>query len=583
MNKLLLKLRDKKGIILPLALTYVLIFTAEIAGLTQYASNTHRLIVSEQNHLQAFYLAEAATEKAVAAVRLYVATNGASPSSGALSTLGAAPTVTSSGVSYSSSSVAFANGGGWTSKVLSEGDYAGLSGNVQTVNISFTATDTKNGVTHTATVSQALELQLIPIFQFGVFYQNDLEILPGANMTFSGAVHTNGNMYVGNDNAGNSTSFQSTITSAGTIIHGRKDGGTIASGGVRVEDSAGAYQDMYSGGSWLDSNDSNWQNGAIDRWDGNVKSAAHGVKTLTLPISTGSQPHQIIERRVSGENATLQAQKMDYKANLRIIDGSVMAQNGSAIELRYCSGGGTFNGTSCPGGQSIVNPVSSTQYYNFREAKTMKSTDINVGLLKNSPAFQSLVSANNGVVIYVSDRRSSGSATYEDVVRLTNGASLPTKGMTLAAENPVYIKGDYNTTSKQPSGIVSDAFNVLSNAWSDSNSTNTNLTNKNASATTINTALITGNKNTTSGNYNGGFENLMRFHENWSGITMTYAGSVANLYTSTIATGNWVYGGNYYTAPTRSWSYDSSFSNPSYSIPGFPSVYSVVKSGYEAN
>src|SRR5262249_32791680 len=39
----------------------------------------------------------------------------------------------------------------------------------------------------------------IPLFQFLAFYSNDLEILPGANMTLHGRVHTNSNLYVNSD------------------------------------------------------------------------------------------------------------------------------------------------------------------------------------------------------------------------------------------------------------------------------------------------------------------------------------------------------------------------------------------------
>jgi len=36
-----------------------------------------------------------------------------------------------------------------------------------------------------------------PIFQFAVFYNDDLEVLPGPGMNISGRVHTNGDMYLG--------------------------------------------------------------------------------------------------------------------------------------------------------------------------------------------------------------------------------------------------------------------------------------------------------------------------------------------------------------------------------------------------
>ena len=65
-------------------------------------------------------------------------------------------------------------------------------------------------------------------------------------------------------------------------------------------------------------------------------------------------------------------------------------------------------------------------------------------------------------------------------------------------------------------------------------------------------------------------------------MNLTFSGSVIVLYNSQQATGNWVYGGNYYNAPNRIWGYDVSLSDANYSIPGFPSVYNVAKAGYEA-
>ena len=575
-----IKKLGRKGMVLPLVLTYATVFAAALAGLSEYASHTQRLVQSQQNYLKAFYLGEAATEKAVAAVQNYIATNGTVPDAATLTTITQTPNVSSSYVTYSAASVGTITTA-WSNKTLSAGDYSGLSGSAETLTLSATTNDSVGGVDHSTVVTQTLEVQLIPIFQFGVFYQEDLEILPGANLTFAGPVHTNGSLYVGNDSAGTSTSFDSSITAYGDIIHGRKDGGSIASGAVNIKDNNGTYQPMLSGGSWLDSNASDWSTESQSRWTTNVKSGVHGVKALTLPIPAASNPHALIERRLAGDSAQVQTQKMDYKAHLRVIDGVVTNQAGSTVELRYCSGGATYSG-SCPGGQSVVNPISSTTFKNFRENKTAYSTDIDIAKLNSSPAFQTLVSANNGVVLYFSDRRNTGSSTKQDSVRLVNGSTLPTKGLTVASENPMYVKGDYNTVSKKPSGLVSDAFNILSNAWSDANSTNTNLTGKTASNTTVQSAVITGNLDTTTGQYNGGFENIHRLHEKWSSKTLTFKGSVAVLYNSTVATGAWVYGGNYYTAPSRVWSFDTDLSSPSYTIPGLPSVYNVTKSGYEA-
>ncbi|MCG3177093.1 MAG: hypothetical protein MOGMAGMI_02059 [Candidatus Omnitrophica bacterium] len=578
-------IRNESGAVLPVIMGFVFIFALEIVGLSEYAASAMRQVRAQESRVRALYLAEAATDKSLAQVKMFFASNGAAPTAAQLQTMSAdTPNIPAQ--------YTYADGGGtntldvgyygnWTAKTLSVGDYAGLNGNTQSIDVSVQVRDLTGQTQSTLTLNQRLEVQLIPIFQFGVFYENDLEILPGANMTFAGPVHGNKNLYLAAE-SGASLSFQSQMTAAGDIFHGRKDSVKNMPGAVNIQDGSGTNQNMSNGdGTWLDSNDPDWLLESHDRWDGNVSSADHGVSQLKIPLPTGSQAQVMIDRRVAGESAEVQAQKMDYKAHLRIIDGQVYNSAGNTVELRYCSGGGNFSNGTCPQGQTVVNPVTSTTFYNGREGRTIKSTDIDVAKLNSSPAFQTIkAGVTGGVILYTSDRRSQGSNTYQDAVRLVNGSTLPTGGMTVASENPLYIKGNYNTVNKQPSGVVGDSFNVLSNAWNDGNSTQ-GLSNRVASNTTVQTAVIAGNTETVTGSYNGGFENLPRFLENWSGKTLTYKGSVITLYNSRIATGAWNTGG-VYNPPSRAWSFDTDFSDPSYSIPGFPSVYNIVKSSYEA-
>jgi hypothetical protein len=52
--------------------------------------------------------------------------------------------------------------------------------------------------------------------------------------------------------------------------------------------------------------------------------------------------------------------------------------------------------------------------------------------------------------------------------------------------------------------------------------------------------------------------NFPRFLEDWSGKTFTYTGSMIELFTSQIATGEWDTG-SIYVPPTRNWNFDSNF------------------------
>ena len=60
------------------------------------------------------------------------------------------------------------------------------------------------------------------------------------------------------------------------------------------------------------------------------------------------------------------------------------------------------------------------------------------------------------------------------IVAGVNG--LPATGLTVVAENPVYVQGNYNATATNvtgasvPASVIGDAITILSNAWSDSDS-----------------------------------------------------------------------------------------------------------------
>jgi hypothetical protein len=96
-----------------------------------------------------------------------------------------------------------------------------------------------------------------------------------------------------------------------------------------------------------------------------------------------------------------------------------------------------------------------------------------------------------------------------------------------------------------------------------------------ASNTTYNTAIVTGNTTTSEGSYNGGLENLPRFHEKWSTKKCTINGSFVNAWESQYANADWGYGGDIYRAPKRKWYYDEMFNDVENLPPYTPMVVSA--------
>jgi hypothetical protein len=265
---------------------------------------------------------------------------------------------------------------------------------------------------------------------------------------------------------------------------------------------------------------------------------------------------------------------IDANNNVTITD-----YTGAAI-----TSGSTYN--------QIVNALATNQVIqDNREATFVRLTTLDVNQLTSAmnklPAWNH--TGTGGGIIYISDT-SAGTAvsctlngntvsTIKRGIRIKNGSTLPSGGMTVVAENPVYIQGDYNTGGSNPpsnsgtytdpdvsgytrryAAIVADAITVLSSGWSDANS-DKSISSRVATNTTVNAALVTGQVPSGGGFYSGGGENFVRFLEDWqkNSNTFTYYGSMVELFNSQQGTGKWQSSSNVYKAPGLHWYYDTNF------------------------
>jgi Tfp pilus assembly protein PilX len=101
--------------------------------------------------------------------------------------------------------------------------YAGL--NALEYQYTVFAAATKPNPVHQGDAKIVLQMdfksRIVPLFQFAVFYDGDLEMNSSSNMTISGRVHTNANLYVQPYTTSNtiSTTFLSPVTAAGSIYN----------------------------------------------------------------------------------------------------------------------------------------------------------------------------------------------------------------------------------------------------------------------------------------------------------------------------------------------------------------------------
>lgn len=439
-------------------------------------------------------------------------------------------------------------------KVLSA-QYQGLKGFANTFQIISNARDVNSAASVIGAVQQQIQLSTIPLFQFAMFYNLDYECNALPNITVTGPVHCNANIYL---TPVNTLTFNSDVTATGTIYTTPKSG-----------------------------------NGCGNPAGTIIFNGAHDskVSTLSLPIGTNNSAaavREVVEIPPGGEaaNSSLGAQRYYNKADMVILvkDASVVVTSGLANNFS----------TVVPWLQATNFIRTNITFTNQREKKVIKAVEINIGNLSQWNATNTLISPSlptgNIRTIYVADLRTMG--TNQPGIRLVNGQTLLPQGLTVATPDPLYIQGHYNcptanlsttnTTGSLPASIAADAITVLSPSWNDANSTAA-MSTRVAADTTVNAAFLAGIVETTTANgYSGGVENFPRFLEEWTNRTLTYNGSMVVMFQSKFATAPWVNIGIYYNPPIRNWAFDQNFSDPTGSKlpPATPSASTLVRGSW---
>ena len=409
--------------------------------------------------------------------------------------------------------------------------------------------------------------RLVPLFQFAAFYNKDLEILPGPNMTLSGPVHTNGSLWLYCNSA--TLTIQGQVTTAGDVWRGRKDGSVTPSCNnqpVNIYDPLAART-------------------LIPSCPSRIMATAAQIQPFNNMIQTRVQPVTVPGPEVFDPTpGKVYWDKADLRLVLNVDNAT--PPNVTSTQVRKADdtvdAAATATLLACPGNIS-GKAVGSTTIQNFRENKRIRLLDVDLRstleCLRASNWFGTgkLLNENSegGLVFHLSVKgNSSASSANPYGVRIQNaaqiratagGAPVPL-GFTLVSDQAAYIKGDFNSVNKVPAAVMADSLNLLSNNWNDANSA-AGIGSRVASNTIYNSAFLAGTDTTggvegaggVGGYYNGGLENYPRLHEDWSGRTLTYRGSFVSLGVAQHVNGRWT--AQSYSPPSRDWNYDVSFNN----------------------
>jgi hypothetical protein len=179
---------------------------------------------------------------------------------------------------------------------------------------------------------------------------------------------------------------------------------------------------------------------------------------------------------------------------------------------------------------------------------------------------------------------------FRKALKLVNGqqGNIIAPGMTVAAENPVYVQGNYNAQANNTlanphvaTAIIADAVTLLSNNWNDiiSFTQPNNPGNRDATQTGYRVAIVSGKPLSFQRpgwgpaqdfGTDGGAHNFLRYIENWGGVNLNYRGSIVSFFTSRQAVGTYKCCNYVYGAPNRAYVFDNEFLTPTLLPPGTP-------------
>jgi hypothetical protein len=216
-------------------------------------------------------------------------------------------------------------------------------------------------------------------------------------------------------------------------------------------------------------------------------------------------------------------------------------------------------------------------------------------------------------IIHANEARENPTFFFRRALKIVNGKILQTGpcpgstggttincGLTIAAENPVYLQGDFNANSggngwndaHVATSIVADAVTLLSNNWNDVNSFSSPFSTGNRGAATtwyraaivagkgISFAQPTGYATSQDFGTDGGVHNFLRYIENWGGQSLHYRGSLISLYYNRQAIGVFKCCNTVYSPPTRDYTFDTDFLQPQLLPPRTPLFRDVNTTGF---
>ena len=310
--------RDESGVALISALLVLLLMSALLVGFVALVTSDQRAGFATRDQTLAYSAAHAGLEQLTSDLGGLFAANFAPSGAQVLALQGTPPPLP--GIQFASAggapgyTIAFnADASGNprpepNPRTISAGPFQGFLGLVTPYTITVTARTQAGGEVR---MRREMQTVAIPVFQFGMFSENDLSFFPGPDFNFGGRIHSNANVYLAAD--GGTLSLSDRVTVVGEVIRTNLSNGYPTSTNyattVRALRAPGIYRNLARNeGSLLGAlgtaqNEPTWTNLSVGTYAGYLRNGRTGARRLDLPLAQmGAQPIDLIRRPVVGSN-----------------------------------------------------------------------------------------------------------------------------------------------------------------------------------------------------------------------------------------------------------------------------------------
>ncbi len=483
--------------------------------------------------------------------------------------------------------------------------FAGLSAIEYRYNV--TSVGRNSAGSNEAILDLTFQSRKVPLFQFMVFFDEDLEIFNGAVMTLNGPVHTNGDFYAATQDGG-TTNYTGQVSVAGNLYRGMKSVSSCSgySGPSRVSDTPDTSSPNYV--SLPSCSGSRFEITDVEDWNDNIDLEIEAV-TVPFPesmdsFSDGEYWQRADLRIVLRLDGSGNIDRSNSPTGVEIVDTAGNTDTTETNRLHNdCTGLVSEGGSNYVVGSRDSSDSPGNRLRLYREYQHYSGTnnyqttlEVDVqGLLNCIDDHSSIMDGKtldddtqDGLVFFFAiDGPLSSSSQNNYSVRLRNGATLQSsnfgapevEGLTVVTDQGLIVWGDYNrdTADWVPAALMADTTWLLSNDWDDIDSEETNAYDRDGSATEVSAAVLSGIRRTGGINGEGGQDfgadsngggaiNVFRFNE-WFRVgsssipDFTYKGSMVSLGAPRKSNTTW---GpfTYYSAPNRDWSFEERFNDP---------------------